>query len=133
MTHPGQPGSSVPGPSGPGRPGAAPRGAGRGRRIGGAVAAVAVAGGIAAVTLGGFGSPEVGDCVQQEGVDSVETVDCDSSEAQYRVVGTEADEVTEAEFSDTAYTPCTEFETAVRALWRAGDNGDGTVYCVEPV
>ncbi|SFP53467.1 hypothetical protein SAMN05660464_3479 [Geodermatophilus dictyosporus] len=127
------PGSDAPGPFGPGRPGPAPRGAGKGRRIGGIVAAVAVAGGIAAFRLVDFGAPEVGDCIQQQGTDSVETVDCDSSEAQFRVVGTEADEVTEDEFYDTSYTPCTEFETAVQALWRGGESGDGTVYCVELV
>ena len=130
---PGPFGSGAPGPFGPGRPGPAPKGAGKGRKIGGIVAAVAVAGGIAAFRLVDFGAPEVGDCIQQEAVDSVETVDCDSSEAQYRVVGTEADEVTEDEFYDTAYIPCTEFETAVQALWRGGESGDGTVYCVEPV
>ncbi|SDC76189.1 hypothetical protein SAMN05660690_2445 [Geodermatophilus telluris] len=110
-----------------------PAAAGRGRRAGGVAAAVAVAGGVVAVTLGGFGEPRVGDCIEQEAPGSVDTVDCDSSQAQYRVVGTGADEVTAEEFSATSTTLCAGFETAVRALWRGGDRGEGTVYCVEPV
>jgi hypothetical protein len=137
---PGQPAFGQPGPFGPGQPGPfggpapAPAGKpGKGRKIGSIVAAVAVAGGIAAFRLVDLGAPEVGDCMKQEGASSYDTVDCDDSEATLRVVGVEGEEVTESEFYDTDYIPCTEFENAVQAVWRGGDSGDGTVYCVEPV
>ncbi len=144
MTHPGPPGppqgvprpgpSAVPSPArGPGAPAPAPARAGRGWRIGGIVGALAVTGGVAAVRFLDVGAPGVGDCVRSTGGPDFETVACQDSAAELRVVGIEADEVTELEFYDDAYLPCTEFDDAVQALWRGGNSGDGTVYCFEPV
>ncbi|GAB3316650.1 hypothetical protein GCM10027451_33760 [Geodermatophilus aquaeductus] len=140
----GQPQHHVqPGPFGPGQPGQpgpfggpapAPAGKpGKGRKIGSIVAAVAIAGGVAAFRLVDFGAPDVGDCVQRAGVSDVDIVDCGDSEAELRVVGIEDEKLTEDEYFADPDT-CSEFPSATDALWREGKIGsDGTVYCLEPV
>ncbi len=131
LARPGPFGQSGPlgGPGGP-APAARP---GRGRRIGSVAAALAVAGGIAALRFLDLDAPDVGDCVQRLGID-IATVDCADPAAQLRVVGIEEQEVTEAEFHAEDYFPCTRFASATDALWRSGAIGSGgTVYCAEPV
>ncbi|WP_336031084.1 LppU/SCO3897 family protein [Geodermatophilus sp. FMUSA9-8] len=115
---------------GPGQP--APK-SGKARKVGGVVAAVAVAGGIAAFRFFGVGDPEVGDCIAQEGASSFETVDCDDESAQARVVGVVEEKVTESEFYETSYQPCGEWPSATQALWSGETGGEGTVYCAEDV
>ncbi|HYO37779.1 MAG TPA: hypothetical protein VER97_17005 [Geodermatophilus sp.] len=154
MTHPGQPGppfpphgapqpgppyppqgvpqpgaSGAPGPFGPPPPARRP---GTARRIGGIAAAVVLAGGVAAAQFGGFGEPEVGDCIASEGTSSWETVDCDDESAQARVVSVVEEEVTESEFNDPGYWPCEE-SPVIQALWSGDLGGEGIVYCAEPV
>ncbi|MBM7808354.1 hypothetical protein JOD57_004191 [Geodermatophilus bullaregiensis] len=101
-------------------------------RLGGAIGAVVVAGGVAAVAFGGLGDPEVGHCVQPVGI-SFETVACDDPEAELRIVGVVDAEMSEAEF-DADPDPCADFPSAVSALWQQEAAGtDGTVYCAEAI
>ena len=133
----GRPGPGMPGgqgfPPGPGMPPpAAPAGRSRKARLGGAIGAVVIAGGVAVATVSGFGDPEVGDCVQPVGV-SFETVDCDDAEARVRIIGVVDGEMSEAEF-DADPNPCEDFPTATSALWQQEAAGtDGTVYCAEDI
>ncbi|MGY1829590.1 hypothetical protein ACI8AA_04065 [Geodermatophilus sp. SYSU D01180] len=134
----GQPGA--PGQFGPGQPGQpapfggpAPAGTpGKGRKIGGVVAAVAVAGGIAAFRFVDFGAPEVGDCIVSEGT-SYETVGCDDSSAEARIVGVIEEKVTESEFFEDSYQPCGDFPTTTQVLWDGRTGEEGTVYCAEGI
>ncbi|MGY1730339.1 hypothetical protein ACI798_02370 [Geodermatophilus sp. SYSU D01045] len=134
----GQPGA--PGPFGPGQPGQpgpfggpAPAGKpGKGKKIGSAVAAVAIAGGIAAFRFIDFGAPEVGDCVQRTSGTDVDVVDCDDSAAELRVVGIEEEEQTESEYLADPDT-CIDFASATDALWYGSTGDEGRVYCLEPV
>ena len=117
---------------GPGQPAPAPK-SGKGKKIGGIVGAVAIAGGIAAFRLVDFGAPDVGDCIETTGASDFDTVDCGDSAAELRVVGIEEEELTEDEFFADPDT-CADFASATDALWRQGSFGDeGTVYCFEPV
>ncbi|WP_448638701.1 LppU/SCO3897 family protein [Geodermatophilus sp. URMC 63] len=120
-----QPGADV--------PPAAPARRSRGARLGVLIGAVVIAGGVAAVDLGGVGAPEVGDCVQRVGV-SFETVDCGDADADVRIVGVVDDAMSEDEFDDPTVDPCTDFPEATAALWQQDVVGtDGTVYCAEGV
>ncbi|MEX5718284.1 LppU/SCO3897 family protein [Geodermatophilus maliterrae] len=101
-------------------------------RLGGAVGAVVVAGGVAAATFGGSGAPEVGDCVQPVGI-SFETVACDDPEAEVRIIGVVDGETSEDEFSADP-DPCADLPSAISALWQQEAAGtDGTVYCAEGI
>ena len=100
-------------------------------RIGGSI----LVAGVAAASwtgLGGSGVPEVGDCGRASGDDSFEVVECDSGEAEFRVVGVEEEKMTLAEYeADTE--ACTSFATAGSVLWVGDEFGlDGTVLCAEP-
>ncbi|WP_369134124.1 hypothetical protein [Modestobacter sp. I12A-02662] len=79
--------------------------------------------------LGG-GDPEAGDCIQQSGGSDFETVDCGSDEAEYRIVGTDAD-MTGVTFDLTDPGElCLDFPEATAVFWYGSDNeSDGTVYC----
>jgi hypothetical protein len=92
---------------------------------------VVVVGGVAAVRLtGGFGlgDPSVGDCIQ-ESSDSFDVVDCDSSDAQYKIVGIEKDEQTFEEASANADSLCLAFPETTYVSWYGDEGGDGKVYC----
>lgn len=115
---------------GPGQPAPKP---GKGRKIGGIVGAVAIAGGIAAFRLIDFGAPEVGDCITAEGTTSFESVDCGDSEAQFKVIGVIDEQVTESEFYEPSYQPCGDYPSATQVLWNGETGGEGTVYCAEDV
>ena len=93
---------------------------------------IAVAGVAAASWFGlGSGTPEVGDCVAAEGSSSFEVVDCGSDEAQHRVVGVEAGEMTyEAYMADDGL--CADFASAQMVLWVGEEGAQGTVLCAEP-
>ncbi|WP_369253295.1 LppU/SCO3897 family protein [Geodermatophilus amargosae] len=134
---PGQPGFGQPQPGQPGPFGGPPPAPaakpGKGRKIASVVAAVAVAGGIAAFRLVDFGAPEVGDCITAEGASSYETVDCDDSAAQARIVGVVDEKVTESEFLAPSYQPCGDHPSATRVLWNGETGGEGTVFCAEDV
>jgi hypothetical protein len=101
------------------------------------VASVAVVGGVAAGQLTGwFGAdavaPEVGDCVHLAGGTSFEVVECGGGDADYTVVGREAEPMT----YDDAITDvgtCAAFATAEFVLWSGEDGELGDVYCAAPV
>jgi hypothetical protein len=79
--------------------------------------------------LGG-GDPEAGDCIQQSGGSDFETVDCGSDEAEYRIVGTDAD-MTGVTFDLTDPGElCVDFPETTAVFWYGSSNeSDGTVYC----
>ncbi len=75
---------------------------------------MAVAGILGAGSLTGWfglGDPKVGDCVQMQGETSFEVVDCAAAEAEYKIVGIEAEEMTWPDFEAAATdeTICEEF------------------------
>ncbi len=95
---------------------------------------IVVAVGFALFRNGVFASdPEVGDCIRADGT-SYETVDCDSGDAEYRIVGTD-DDMTQAEFyADPATCADVAAESSGVALWSGSDaDGDGNVYCAVSV
>lgn len=107
---------------------------GSGRLIGliaGVVALVAVA--VLAFVFIGRG-PSSGECVSVDSDNAIETVDCDSSEAAYRLLGTddERDDLSYPEFLSDDST-CSQYRGVVRQIWY-GDTGStsssGTIYCL---
>jgi hypothetical protein len=76
------------------------------------------------------GDPEVGDCLQQTGSGTFDTVDCDSDDAGFRILGTDED-MTGAEFEATdPNTLCDDFAESTRVFWYGSDDdSDGAVYC----
>ena len=93
------------------------------------VVAAAAAG---AFFLVGDGEPTIGDCVRSVADGSFETVDCDSSEAMYTIVGKESGESTYEDFlADQA--SCSEFPDAVAAGWYGSEGEEGTVFCAGPI
>jgi hypothetical protein len=95
---------------------------------------VAGVGGAYALTGGfGIGDPKVNDCVQMKGETDFDVVDCDSDQAEYKIVGIHDEELT---YPDMLEDPsvCSAFQTWEVALW-IGDmeTEPGTIYCSEPV
>ena len=113
-------------------PGSAPGRAKTWLRVG---APIAVAGVVGLGTLGGWlgwGDPEVDDCVQMVGATSFDVVDCGSSEAEYRIVGIEDEEMDYPAFMADPDV-CTGFESTEVALWIGElETEPGTVFCAEP-
>ena len=135
---PGQPPVPPPGWA-PGPPGAPlppqPRqksGAKKLLAIGGPIVVAGVVGVASLTGLFGGGDPEVGDCITQKGETSWEVVDCGSDEAQFKVVGIEDEQQTEAEF-DADPDSCSAFAAAEVALWSGMERDAGTVFCAAPV
>jgi hypothetical protein len=100
--------------------------------VGGVIALIVVLSVLTNV-LGG-GDPKVGDCIQQTGDSDFETVDCDSSDAERKVVGID-DDMTGDEFRDApAEQLCTDFPDTTFVLWSGSDESeDGHVYCTTDV
>ena len=130
---PGQPG--VPGQPGlPGQPPVPPQPAQKSGvkkllAIGGPILVAGVVG-VRVLGLFGGGDPEVGDCVKESGEQSWDVVDCDSGEAQYKVVGVEEDQQTYPEFESDPDT-CTGFPEAEFFMWIGPDGSLGNVYCAK--
>lgn len=100
------------------------------------VGAIAGAGilGVSALNGGfGMGEPEVGNCVRTVGETDFEVVDCESGDAESRIVGIEDEEVTYDEFmADDSL--CASFDKTEYVLWTgAVESEPGTVYCTAPV
>jgi hypothetical protein len=98
-------------------------------------AAVVLVGGAYTLTGGfGIGDPKVGDCVHPIGETDFEVVDCDSSDAQYKIVGIEDEKQTEDEFMADPDT-CIEFATTEYAFWQSSGliTEKGAVYCAGAV
>jgi len=142
---PGQPGQPWGAPQGPGTPqgpGGAqafgqpqPAPAKRNKLlpiIGGLVALVVAASLL--FSLFGGGDPDVGDCIRQESFTEVEIVDCDSDEAEYKVLATDG-EMTGDEFDAASVEElCTDESETTGIFWLGEDQAeDGTVYCAGPV
>lgn len=128
------PGAGVPGPGGatavPGSP--APTKKSPRKWVAGVVTLVAVvlAGG-RVFGLFGTGDPDVGDCVQMKGETSFSVVDCNSSKAQYKIVGVEKTKQTYGDFQKDD-SVCSGFPSAEAALWTGEQTEKGTVYCAAP-
>lgn len=101
--------------------------------IGGAVLAVLVVAVLALAFLGG-GNPEAGDCLKEDGQE-LAVVDCDDSEAAYRLIGIQDGQQSYDEFQADPNT-CQAFPESTQYFW-VGENGDttgqGDVYCVTTV
>jgi hypothetical protein len=98
--------------------------------LAGTVVVVGVGGAYALTGGFGIGDPKVNDCVHMKSESDFEVVDCDSGDADLKIVGTEDEKKTEADFmADPA--SCSAFETAEAALWASGSmiTEKGTVYC----
>jgi hypothetical protein len=82
---------------------------------------------------------KVGNCLEGEKLDSttakqvnnIKIVDCNSSTANYKVVGVVPNK-TEAEF-DANDQICKDFPTAESALWQGTQGKSGSVLCLEPI
>jgi hypothetical protein len=80
--------------------------------------------------LGG-GDPEVGDCVKPDGA-SFEKVDCEDSDAEAKIVGTDDDMTGTAFDAADPADLCTEIPSTTVVLWSGTDNEEnGHVYCAE--
>ncbi|HEV7871879.1 MAG TPA: hypothetical protein VGO95_11545 [Modestobacter sp.] len=100
--------------------------------VGGIVALIVVL--VALSSFLGGGDPEVGDCIHQTGASAFDTVDCDADNADFRIVGTDADMTGEEFDATSAQELCTDFANATSVLWYGSDNAkDGHVYCAEDV
>lgn len=101
--------------------------------IGGAVLAVLVIAVLAFAFLGS-GDPEAGDCLKEDGQE-LAVVDCDDSEAAYRLLGIQDGQQSYDEYQADPNT-CQAFPESTQSFW-VGENGDttgqGDVYCVTTV
>ena len=96
--------------------------------IGGSVAAVGI---IGAGALGfgfGFGDPEVGDCVQLTSDTRFDVVDCGAGEAEHRIVGVAAEDITYPDYMADDDLCSAVADTEV-VLWSGADPDPGTAYC----
>jgi hypothetical protein len=97
--------------------------------------AIPVAGALVAgaswLGIGGPADPEVGDCVKTAGSSDYDVVDCGGDDAEYKVVGVEAEKYSEEEFNSDQ-TLCAGFATTEMVLWSGDMGSDGTVLCAEP-
>jgi hypothetical protein len=96
---------------------------------------VALVVGLLVYVFAGGSTAEAGDCLKEDGL-SLAIVDCDDSDAAYRVIGVQDGQQTYAEFQADPNT-CTAFPTATQFFW-VGENendtsGEGDVYCVTPI
>jgi hypothetical protein len=82
--------------------------------------------------VSGLDDPDVGDCVQTSAGTTFEVVDCETDQAEYRIVGAEEDSMTEAEFAKND-AACQSFPTSSVVLWDPDEDtlSHGTVYCAE--
>lgn len=81
------------------------------------------------VRSGAFDSPsmKVGDCVQQVGEDDVKVVDCQSTDAQYSILG-----IVEKQSQISARMgACTDFPDTTSVYWQGRNTNSGTVYCLK--
>jgi hypothetical protein len=98
--------------------------------IGGVVLVVAVV--VLAALFLGSTKAEAGDCLRQSGSEELEIVDCDSDEAQFRVIGIQDGQQTQDEYLADPET-CVDFPESVQSFWVEDSDGRGDVYCVETV
>ena len=110
-----------------------PKKKGLAARLGGAAIAVVVALVVAALIRNFTGGPsaEVGDCLNAA-TDEIGVVDCDDSEAAFRVLGV-VEDTTQASLS--LGTVCTDsYPSATNYAFEGSSNDDeGIGYCLEPL
>ncbi|MGY2065679.1 hypothetical protein [Blastococcus sp. SYSU DS0619] len=100
--------------------------------VGGVLVALVVVGLL--VSMLGRTEPEVGDCLRNAVGENVEFVDCDSADAEARIVGIDEQELDYAEFNNPETLVCADFPEALDAVWVGEDQEEpGTVYCAAPV
>lgn len=97
--------------------------------IGGVILVVAVV--VLAALFLGSTKAEAGDCLRQSGSDELEIVDCDSDEAEFKVIGIQDGQQTQDEYLADPET-CIDFPDSVQSFWVEDSDGQGDVYCVEP-
>lgn len=86
------------------------------------------------VSMRGPAAPVVGDCMRNPVGSEVEIVDCDSAEAEARIVGADEQEIDHTEFEKPETIVCAGFPEALNAIWVGNDREEpGTIYCAEPV
>ena len=102
--------------------------------IAGAVLAVVVIAVLAFAFLGA-GDPEPGDCLREDGQE-LAIVDCDDSDAAYRLVGIQEGEQSYDEYLADPETCAAFLPESTQSFW-VGEDGDttgqGVVYCVAAV
>jgi len=76
----------------------------------------------------GFGDPEVGDCVQLTSDTEFDVVDCGAGEAEYKIVGIAAEDITYPDYMADDDLCSTVVDTEV-VLWFGADADPGTAYC----
>jgi hypothetical protein len=92
---------------------------------------------LAVIVVGVFGSAlyftrnapkgaKVGDCVHQNGTDSVEIIACNDPNATYKVVG----RVENQTQIDAGISSCDAFDNATQVFWEGQDGGTGYVLCL---
>lgn len=72
------------------------------------------------------GLAKVGDCVSQEGGNSVSVVDCGDTDADFTVVG-RLENKTEI---DAGLFACSDFDAATSSYWEGEQGEKGTVLCL---
>jgi hypothetical protein len=99
--------------------------------IAGTVAVVGIGGAYTLTGGFGIGAPKVDDCIQTVGETDFEVVDCDSSDADYKIIGIMDEKQTEDEFMADTET-CSEWADATEyAYWESTGfiSAKGSVYC----
>ena len=106
-----------------------PKKGGVGKRLISAVVAIVVALGVGfAVRSGIFDSKmAVGDCLQQTGEDSVKVVGCDSSDAQYKILGVK-EKMSKVAAQAGA---CNDWPDTTSIYWEGRNTSSGTIYCLQ--
>lgn len=148
---PGQPAPPAPGTAAPGAPDqpqyaapAAPENSGGklrsgivgvGRRIVGAVIAIAVIAGLGYAYDRFTGDPDVagvGDCLVGAGADDLKVVECSDATAQHKVLG-KVDGTSEASFNGSGGAQvCAPYAETESAFWKGEKSGKGYVLCLGP-
>jgi hypothetical protein len=107
----------------------APAGSRRSSVVSWVLIAVTMVGGFSGIYLLSRDEPhraKVGDCVAQDGQDSVHLVDCAGSDAEYTVVG----RLEDTSQISAGIGACGDFETATSSYWEGEQGGKGTVLCL---
>ena len=85
-----------------------------------------------ALARGNVNPADVGDCIKASG-SSFTTVDCDASDAQYKILGVDGEDRTFAEAASQLDSVCGAFPTTTYVAWYGDEGKKGTVYCAGPV
>ncbi|MFT4109841.1 MAG: hypothetical protein QM633_09540, partial [Propionicimonas sp.] len=127
-----QPGQPYPGQPYPGQPvpGPAPAKPSKVRLwvTLGIVGILVVGGVIAGLLSFNVSATKVGDCLAQDGTDSVKSVQCDSGDADYQVVGVIPN--TNQPIRGLS-NPCEDYSDATSYYWEGREGSSGTLLCLK--